>query len=68
MFIQVDKFWQSFLSLPQEQQDWEASQKLSHGISNYRLILPLFIRLHSKVWIVFEKDSRLKPSLSQTGD
>ncbi len=47
--VQVNSFWDVFLSLPLEQQNWEASHKLRIGISDYKLILPVFMKLHSQV-------------------
>ena len=47
--FQTEIFWTTFCSLPQEQQDWEASHKLCQGITHYRKILPLLNKLHNKV-------------------
>ena len=46
-------FWNAFCSLPQEQQDWEASHKLSQGITHYRQILPVLNKLHNKVCVQY---------------
>ena len=48
-------FWNAFCSLPQEQQDWEASHKLSQGITHYRQILPLLNKLHNKVQYIMHR-------------
>ena len=47
--LQVAGFWRAFCSLPVEQQEWDASQKLRSEISQYRELLPLLKKLHSKV-------------------
>lgn len=45
-FCQMDSFWRSCQSLPSQQQQWDASCKLSAEISHYRSLLPLLLRLH----------------------
>jgi dynein heavy chain len=45
---EVEGFWSGFFSLPPEQQEWEASRKLSQEIMNYRQTLPLLRKLHNK--------------------
>lgn len=47
--LQVAGFWRAYCSLPVEQQEWDASQKLRSEISQYRELLPLLKKLHSKV-------------------
>ena len=47
--LQVAGFWHAYCSLPVEQQEWDASQKLRSEISQYRELLPLLKKLHSKV-------------------
>ena len=37
--------------MPYKQCDWDASRKLSYEINQYREVLPLLKRLHSKVCI-----------------
>lgn len=45
-FFQVESFWRSCQCLPSEQQQWDASRKLSAEISHYQSLLPLLLRLH----------------------
>lgn len=47
--MQVEGFWMAYQSLPVEQQEWDASQKLRAEILHYRKVLPLLQKLHSKV-------------------
>jgi len=45
---EVAGFWRAYCRLPVEQQEWDASQKLRSEISQYRELLPLLKKLHSK--------------------
>ena len=49
--FKINQFWQSFVSLPQEQQEWEASRKLSQEIKQYQEVLPILEELHGKVQV-----------------
>ena len=48
ILIQIYGFWESYQSLPAEQQDWDASRKLCLEIEQYKKILPLLTQLHSR--------------------
>ena len=49
LLMQVEEFWVLVEKMPIRQRDWDASKKLLYEISQYREVLPLLKRLHSKV-------------------
>lgn len=49
LLTKVEEFWVLVEKMPLRQRDWDASKKLLYEISQYREVLPLLKRLHSKV-------------------